>query len=136
MSRRFLTTLAGIVLVAAGCANNPRFVPSQGHEHAAPDTVSRVRALLPQLKQGMTQDQVMRVLADVPLGEKTVVSMTISGGETLRYRLTDKHFLELSFIPNGLSDRPPGGLVEAFVSEGGSSDVSIGIDRSQTGVRK
>lgn len=77
------------------------------------ELAGEVRARLPQLKPGMAEAEVMAVLAGLPLGEEEVVSRTISGGKTVRYALSAREQLELTFIPLNLSESPPGGLREA-----------------------
>ena len=79
-----------------------------------PDLVDKVRARLPSLKAGMTEEQVRRILAGLPLGQEILVSMTISGGKTVRYELAPQRFLELTYIPQGL-EAPPGKLTEGKI---------------------
>jgi hypothetical protein len=81
------------------------------------ELVSRVRSRLPSLRPGMTEAQVKTVLGDLPLGEGVVVSMTISGGKTVQYALSPACRLELTFIPQSLSEPPPGRLTEARLVE-------------------
>jgi hypothetical protein len=65
----------------------------------------------------MTEEQVKKVLSDLPLGEGVVVSMTISGGKAVQYALSPHHHLELTFIPETLTEPPPGRLREARLIE-------------------
>jgi hypothetical protein len=81
------------------------------------DLVAQVRERLPSLRPGMTEAQVQQALSDLPLGEETVVSMTISGGKTIQYRLAKGRYLEFTFIPQSLSEPPPGRLTEVRLGE-------------------
>ena len=67
----------------------------------------QVRALLPKLKPGMTEAEVKSVLSGVTLGEETLVSRTVSGGKTVRYRLSARESLELTFIPHSFGPSSP-----------------------------
>jgi hypothetical protein len=106
-------------LFGAGCSGQGGIVPTPPfvEEKKSRDLVEQVRKRLPQLKPGMTEEQVKQVLADLPLGQETVVSRTISGGREMRYQLSSRRFLELSYIPNSLNDPPPGRLVKASITE-------------------
>jgi hypothetical protein len=116
-----------LLFLAGGCRFHDEAFPSQDgwitdemkkHPERWPTEkqvklVAQVRERLPSLKPGMTEAQVKKVLTELPLGEGTVVSRTISGGETVQYALSLRYDLELTFIPRSLSEQPPGGLTEA-----------------------
>ncbi len=90
------------------------YPPKEGTTSAG--VADQVRARLPSLKVGMTESQVMEVLKGLPLGEETIVSLTISGGKTALYRLPPRHHLQLEFIPRG-QETSPGGLIRASLIE-------------------
>jgi hypothetical protein len=117
MRNRGWVTLVGLLQLVGGCnvINEGRDIV-QGSDRSAA-LVSKVRGRLPSLRPGMTHAEVMKILSDLPLGEEAVVSMTISGGETVQYALSAKHRLELTFIPSASSPTPPGGLTEARLLE-------------------
>jgi len=99
--------LAIVVLLAAGCTSalqvsvwSPR-----------PDTAA-VRARLPRLQKGMTQDQVLRILGlqDCPMPPARVSRLRVS----YVYELSDDHVLALEFrLPYFASDT--GGLLAASI---------------------
>jgi hypothetical protein len=115
-----LVCVVCLLFLAAGChvpadnAGDARNPPPTGAQVAL---VSKVRERLPSLKAGMTEEQVKKLLSDLPLGEEVVVAMTISGGKTVQYALSPRHHLELTFIPQSITEPPPGRLTEARLIE-------------------
>ena len=85
MSRRLLWGFTIGVASLVGCSHDSGFSAlREENSVTSRAAVARVKARTALLKEGQTEDQVMWLLAGLPLGERTVVAASSCGGEVAR----------------------------------------------------